>query len=63
MVVVAITQNSVIEQALTEVLHHLEVEALIQGKQAAVKPHDIWASAEAHEVRCRTKWYQAREGA
>jgi hypothetical protein len=40
MVVVAITQNSVIEQALTEVLHHLALEALIQGKQAAVKPHD-----------------------
>lgn len=45
MVAVAITQNSVIEQAITEALHHLELEALIRGKRVAVKPNDTWASA------------------
>jgi uncharacterized protein (DUF362 family) len=46
MVAVAITQNVVIEQAITEALHHLELEALIRGKRVAVKPNDTWASAE-----------------
>jgi uncharacterized protein (DUF362 family) len=46
MVAVAITQNSVIEQATTEALHHLDLEALIRGKRVAVKPNDTWASAE-----------------
>jgi hypothetical protein len=38
MVVVAITQNFVIEQAITEALRHLELEALMRGKRVAVKP-------------------------
>jgi uncharacterized protein (DUF362 family) len=46
MVAVAITQNVVIEQAIAEALHHLELEALIRGKRVAVKPNDTWASAE-----------------
>jgi uncharacterized protein (DUF362 family) len=46
MAVVAITQNFVIEQAITEALHHLELEALMRGKRVAVKPNDTWASAE-----------------
>jgi uncharacterized protein (DUF362 family) len=46
MVAVAITQNFVIEQAITEALQHLELDALIRGKQVAVKPNETWASAE-----------------
>ena len=46
MVAVVITQNFVIEQAITEALQHLELEPLIRGKQVAVKPNDTWASAE-----------------
>jgi uncharacterized protein (DUF362 family) len=46
MVVVAITQNVVIEEAIPEALHHLELEALMRGKRVAVKPNDTWASAE-----------------
>jgi uncharacterized protein (DUF362 family) len=46
MVAVAITQNFVIEQAMTEALHRLELEPLIRGKRVAVKPNDTWASAE-----------------
>jgi hypothetical protein len=46
MVAVAITQHLVIEQAMTEAWHHLELEALIRGKLVAVKPNDTWASAE-----------------
>jgi uncharacterized protein (DUF362 family) len=46
MVTVAITQNMAIEQAITEALHHLELEPLIRGKRVAVKPNDTWASAE-----------------
>jgi uncharacterized protein (DUF362 family) len=46
MVAVAITQDLVIEQAITEALHHLELEALIRGKLVAVKANDTWASAE-----------------
>jgi hypothetical protein len=37
MVVVAITQNFVIEHAITEALHHLELEALIREEEAAQK--------------------------
>jgi uncharacterized protein (DUF362 family) len=43
---VATTQNVLIEQAIPEALHHLEMEALIRGKHMAVKPNDTWASAE-----------------
>jgi uncharacterized protein (DUF362 family) len=46
MVAVAITQNIVIQHAITEALHHLELEPLIRGKRVAVKPNDTWASAE-----------------
>jgi uncharacterized protein (DUF362 family) len=46
MVAVAITQNFVIEQAMTVALHRLELEPLIRGKRVAVKPNDTWASAE-----------------
>jgi uncharacterized protein (DUF362 family) len=46
MVAVAITQNFVIEQAMTEALHRLELEPLIRGKRVAVKPNDTWAAAE-----------------
>ena len=40
MVTVAITQNVAIEQAITEALHYLELEALIRGQRVAVKPND-----------------------
>jgi hypothetical protein len=40
------TQNVVLEQAMTEALHHRALEALIRGKPVAVKPNDTWASAE-----------------
>jgi uncharacterized protein (DUF362 family) len=46
MVAVAITQNFVIEQAITEALQHLELDVLIRGKRVAVKPNETWASAE-----------------
>jgi uncharacterized protein (DUF362 family) len=46
MVAVAITQNVAIEQAITQALHYLELEALIRGRRVAVKPNDTWASAE-----------------
>jgi uncharacterized protein (DUF362 family) len=46
MAVVAITQNIAIEQAMTEALGHLELEALIRGRRVAVKPNETWASAE-----------------
>jgi uncharacterized protein (DUF362 family) len=46
MMAVATTQNVLIEQAIPEALHHLEMEALIRGKRMAVKPNDPWASAE-----------------
>jgi uncharacterized protein (DUF362 family) len=45
MVTVAITQNLAIEQAITEALHHLELEPLICGPRVAQKPNDTWASA------------------
>jgi uncharacterized protein (DUF362 family) len=46
MVAVVITQNFVIEEAITEALQHLELDALIRGKRVAVKPNETWASAE-----------------
>jgi uncharacterized protein (DUF362 family) len=46
MVVVAITQNVAIEQAIAEALIHFDLEAIIRGKRVAVKPNDTWASAE-----------------
>ena len=46
MVAVAITQNVAVEQAITQALHHFELEALIRGRRVAVKPNDTWASAE-----------------
>jgi uncharacterized protein (DUF362 family) len=46
MVAVAITQNFVIEQAITEALQHLELDVLIRGKRVAGKPNETWASAE-----------------
>jgi len=45
-VAVTITQNVVIQHAMSEALHHLELEPLIRGKQVAVKLNDTWASAE-----------------
>jgi uncharacterized protein (DUF362 family) len=45
MVAVAITQNFAIEQAISQALHYLELEALIRGQRVAVKPNDTWASA------------------
>jgi uncharacterized protein (DUF362 family) len=46
MVAVVITQNFDIEEAITEALQHLELDALIRGKRVAVKPNETWASAE-----------------
>jgi uncharacterized protein (DUF362 family) len=46
MVAVAITQHVVIQHAMSEALHHFELEPLIRGKRVAVKPNDTWASAE-----------------
>jgi uncharacterized protein (DUF362 family) len=46
MVAVAITQNIVIQHAISEALHCLELDPLIQSKQVAVKLNDTWASAE-----------------
>lgn len=46
MVAVAITQNIVIQHAISEALHCLELDPLIRSKQVAVKLNDTWASAE-----------------
>ena len=46
MVAVAITQNIIIQHAMSEALHYLELEPLIRGKHVAVKLNDTWASAE-----------------
>jgi uncharacterized protein (DUF362 family) len=46
MVAVAITQNIIIQHAMSEALHYLELEPLIRGKQVAVKLNDTWASVE-----------------
>jgi hypothetical protein len=46
MVAVAITQNIVIQHAMSEALHHLELEPLIRGKQVAVELNGTWSSAE-----------------
>ena len=46
MVAVVITQNIIIQHAMSEALHYLELEPLIRGKQVAVKLNDTWASVE-----------------
>src|SRR4051794_11805347 len=46
MVQVSITRNEQIEQAVTEALNHLEIEALVRGKLVAVKPNDTWATKD-----------------
>jgi hypothetical protein len=46
MVAVAITRNFAIEQAITQALHHFELDALIRVRCVAVKSNDTWASAE-----------------
>ena len=43
---VVITHNEHIEQAITQALDSLPLEALVRGKVVAVKPNDTWASAQ-----------------
>src|SRR5947208_14905289 len=46
MATVVITRNEAIEDAVSEALGHLSLEALVRGKKVAVKPNETWASAE-----------------
>jgi hypothetical protein len=45
---VAITQNNDIERAIYCALEHIQLEGLVRGKSAAVKPND--RSASKHHI-------------
>ncbi len=46
MAMVIITQNEMIEKAITEALEYIDIAPLISDKIVAVKPNDTWASVE-----------------
>jgi len=46
MATVIITQNEMIEKAITEALEYVDLAPLITDRIVAVKPNDTWASVE-----------------
>jgi uncharacterized protein (DUF362 family) len=46
MIDVIITQNDDIEQAIRQALQHIDLEPLVRGKVAAIKPNETFASEE-----------------